>query len=589
MISTIKLILSKRHKIFFKIISLTLIVSILPIFILAFLLNRVSDRLMRENVFNEMQNISYRAVKEISLFISGTENILRLTAETVGNANSDERKLKLTLQNVVLNLDGFESISFIGENGQEVVSSDIETDKVNYKEEAFFKKAIKGDTYYSDVYIPDTLIPTIKIAVPVKTRDKVIGVLLAKITVTYLWDLIDNIKIGKTGHVYVVDKNGIVIAHIHRERILRHESFQSIPIVKNLMAGNNSTAEYINENGLNTLGSGSVVPNLGWGIVAEQPIEEAFKLIRKINQLTIILVIFTICMAVIISFLKSTKIVSPIKELTDGVRTVAKGDLSYLITVKSEDEIGELAENFNKMTSSLKSAQEQLLENEKMAILGRLSAKIAHEVRNPLQAIKGSATFFRKRFPEDDMAQDFANTIIQETDQLNRFVSDVLFFSKKIEVRFILTNMNAILENICQLVLKDKRFEEIKIQNDLDKGIQDSLLDPEHLQRAFLNVIINSAQAMPYGGEIKLRTKQITRNSKDYIEVVIQDNGTGIPTEIRENIFKPFFTTKKTGTGLGLFYFYETIKQHEGEIKLESELERGTTLFVYLPLKGLDN
>jgi len=564
-----------------------IIVSVLPILVLTLFLNRVSEDSIRKSVSTGFQSISQRAAKEVYVFISATENILKSTSEAITTIYPDEWKSKLILRNLTQDLEGFKSVSLIGTDGQEIVSSNVEIDKTNYSKEDFFKEAISGITFYSEVYISKTLMPTMKIGVPAKKLNKVIGVLVAEITVRYLWELVDDIKIGETGHAYIVSKNGTVIAHPQRERVVKQENFQYIPIVKRLLRGANATAEYVNGNKISVLGSGAIVPNLGWGIIVEQSIEEAFALVTKIRYLTISLVVLAIFFAITVGFLRAAKITSPIRQLTEGVRRVAKGDLSYSIPVKSDDEIGELAENFNKMTVSLKETQEQLIQNERLAILGRLSSKIAHEVRNPLQAIKGASEHLNDKFNKNELIQKLTKIITQEVNQLSNFIDVVLSSSKKVKLQLMFTNINAILENMYQLILKDSRFEKIKITKDFDVGIPNCFLDSEHLQRAFLNVVINAMQAISNKGEIKIGTKHITK-PENYIEITVQDNGKGVPDEIRKDIFKPFVTTKSTGTGLGLSYFYETIKQHQGEVKVESTIDKGTTFLVHLPIRKSD-
>ncbi len=593
-----------RHKIFFKISTLMIIISVVPISALAILLNKVSENSIRESVSSEFQNIAKRASQEIRVFISGTENVLKLSAEIVGDIHFDEWDLSIMLGNLGQSLEGIESIDLTNKEGKVIAGTNaevnVEEEQTNYAQEDFFKAAITGKTFYSDVYVPDTLIPTMKIAVPVRQLNEVIGVLVAEITVRYLWDLVDTIKIGKTGHALIVDKQGVVIAHPQRERILKHEDFQNLGVVGSLLKGVDATGEYVNENGVAVLGSGSVVQGLGWGIVVEQSIEEAFSLIPKIHTITIILVVLAIVFAITVGFYRAAQIILPIRQLTEGVRKVAQGDLSYSINVTSVDEIGELAENFNKMTVSLKDAREQLIQSEQLAILGKLSSKIAHEVRNPLEAIKGAAVYLKGKFGEEKI-QQFAEIIIHEVNQLNSFVSEVLYSSKKVEVRLVMGNINSVFEELHQLVLRDERFKKIKITKKIDPMVPNSFLDPIHTRMAFLNVIMNAMQSMPNGGEIMIATNiinklEIEENNylgldpdTDYIEITIRDSGKGIPEEIKKDIFKPFVTGKNTGSGLGLSYFYETIKQHHGKVRVHSKLRIGTTFLVYLPVKQVSN
>ena len=145
-----------------------IIVSVLPLSLLAFFLNKISENSIRESVSSGFQNISLRAAKETHIFISGTENIIKSVSETISIAYSDEWKSKLILRALVQNLDGFKSISFVSKGGQNIASSNIEINNYNYSKLNFFKNAIMGNTSYSEIYISETLMPTMKIGVQVK-------------------------------------------------------------------------------------------------------------------------------------------------------------------------------------------------------------------------------------------------------------------------------------------------------------------------------------------------------------------------------------------------------------------------------------
>jgi len=586
----------KNRGIFFKIIALLLTVSILPLSLLAFFLNKISKDSIRESVSSGFQNISQRTAEEIQIFISGTENIISTASEIVVSTYPDKWKLKLTLRNLVQGIDGFESMEFFDKEGRNILSTNPKGETLNYSGEEFFKKAVNGTISYSDIYISDTLMPSMKISSPVLKLNQIVGVLVAEISVRYLWEVVNNIKIGETGHAYIVDKYGTVIAHSQIERVIKHENFSHIPIIKKLLKTGPLTDEYADENGLRVLGSGTIVRNLGWGIVVEQSAKEAFSLVRKINSITIVLLIVAVFTVTLIGILRARKIVAPIKQLIHRARKVALGDLSGSIDVSTNDEIGELADSFNTMTSSLKDAQERLIQNERLAILGRISSIIAHEIRNPLEAIKGASVYLKDKYTEDEAIKKFSGIIIQESENLNNFVTEILNSTREIRLEFMTTNINAILKNTCQLISKDSRFEKIKIVKEFDKTIPNSLLDPEYLQMAFLNILINSMQAISEGGEIKIRTKKrvlsdndnsnlsATEQKKEYIETSVQDNGNGISDEIKAEIFKPFFTTKKSGSGLGLSHSYEIIRQHHGNLDLESKKGQGTNIIVQLPL-----
>jgi signal transduction histidine kinase len=223
--------------------------------------------------------------------------------------------------------------------------------------------------------------------------------------------------------------------------------------------------------------------------------------------------------------------------------------------------------------------EEQLRRADRLSALGELSAGMAHEIRNPLGAIRGTAEILQEGIPPEDKRYEFACILIREVDRLNRVVQDFLRFAKPAPVERGRFDVHEVLREI--ILLTRQQAVKNSITLELREGSLPVIAgDREQLKQAFLNLILNALQAMPYGG-----TLTITTQLHDARAVILfTDTGQGIPPADLERIFNPFFTTRKEGTGLGLAISHRIVQGHGGRIDVTSSPGEGTTFTVLLPL-----
>lgn len=306
-------------------------------------------------------------------------------------------------------------------------------------------------------------------------------------------------------------------------------------------------------------------------------------------------------------------VTKPISQLIHGMKKLSEGDLSYRINIKTKDEIGLLAQSFNSMaeeiqqyrqrmenwtktleneiqkkTAEIVRAQEQLVNAEKLASLGRMAAGVAHELNSPLTGILTFAHLIKNRIPPENR-QDIEdiNVIIEQAERCSKIVRGLLGFSRRAESEKVKTNINDLIENTLSMVKNQSKFYNIKFNINLGQDLPEVLIDSNQIQQVFLNLLLNAADAMEDKGEITIATRMAEGNGRRFIEIEFTDTGPGIPESIKDKIFEPFFTTKPTGkgTGLGLSVCYGIIKKHKGEIFVKSEYGHGASFFVRLPLE----
>ncbi len=251
--------------------------------------------------------------------------------------------------------------------------------------------------------------------------------------------------------------------------------------------------------------------------------------------------------------------------------------------LRYEEAIMRLDESHRKLkeqTDVLIETEEQLRRADRLSALGEISAGMAHEIRNPLGAIKGAAEIIKDDYTRDEPKHEFIQILLKETDRLNQIVQQFLGFAKPKSPEFQSADLNESLESVLALTAQEARKAGVKVEKKLDSSVGRRSLDAGLLRQAFLNLILNAIQAMPDGG---LLTVESALNSRA-VEVKISDTGTGITEENRRKLFSPFFTTKRNGTGLGLAITYRIIENHHGMIDVTSEPGRGTTFAVKIPV-----
>ena len=234
--------------------------------------------------------------------------------------------------------------------------------------------------------------------------------------------------------------------------------------------------------------------------------------------------------------------------------------------------------------TEMKRLQAELIQSEKLALVGKMSSSIAHELRNPLVPIGGFARIIHKKLEEGSPIKKYAEIIIKEIDRLERLLHDLLYYTKEVKPVMQPSNLNEIINEL--IILYEDTFNERKIKVDarISPEIPLITLDPTQIKQSLMNLLYNAIQAMPDGGILTIESRMEEREGIHYASVYIHDTGCGIPDEVMKRIFDPFYTTKIHGLGLGLTLTKNIIELHGGEIEVKSEGGKGTTFKISLPI-----
>ena len=232
--------------------------------------------------------------------------------------------------------------------------------------------------------------------------------------------------------------------------------------------------------------------------------------------------------------------------------------------------------------TEIKALEERLRQADRLAALGTVSAGLAHEIKNPLSAIKTFVQLLPKKFQNATFMEKFNITVPREIDRINQLVEDLLELTRSRKRPWTALNVNPLLLQITELHGEEMKKKEITFENRLDQTLPSIQGDPESLYRAFSNIVINSIQAMPNGGVLKVFSE--TDPALAMIKITFRDNGIGMDEKTAKNLFNPFFTTKDKGVGLGMALTHKIIEDHRGTIEVMSEQRRGSTFIVRLPV-----
>jgi signal transduction histidine kinase len=293
-----------------------------------------------------------------------------------------------------------------------------------------------------------------------------------------------------------------------------------------------------------------------------------------------------VLVAILFSYAVARTVTRPVEAITSTMREMAaSGDLTRRIPVSpdgrwQDEDARLLATTFNSMTDSIEKFQREGSQRERLSSLGRLSTVVAHEIRNPLMIIKTSLRTLRREDARPEQAQSAAKDIDEEVTRLNRIVTEVLDFARPIKFDLAPADLNGLAKDAVRAAGAEEG--NVRIRLELDPGIPKVTTDAERLRQALVNILGNAVHAVAgRQADIRLRTRRVDAGR---VAIVVTDNGSGIAPEDLPRLFDPYFTTRRTGTGIGLAISRNIIEGLGGRIVVASEPDRGTEVRIELPV-----
>ena len=622
------------RKLGFKIALPFILVGLLPLFTGILFLFKYTEGLIRDDACNNLGLLAKNTNEEVDRFMCSCVTDMKMLAESEDMENTEipsDKKL-FAMKKIQDYYKRFEDITMIDTKGR-VITSTTYNYRGEWRSKKWFLEAIKGNVFVSDAHIIlDPYKVVLAISVPlIDENGKIYAALVGQLNMERLWEIVDSITIGNTGFVTIMNDQQYYVAHPNKGMLFRQAPFD--PEKKSgVIDSSDSDSEmlfYSTEKYASTIEY--ELPK--WRIVVVQGERDALSNLSKLKYNVIYVLIIGLFLVVLISIFLSRSIVKPIQTLIHGMSRVSDGDLSYKTSVKSRDEIGllgvafndmlmrlnkahqelqskteELHDAFNKIsllnvtlekrveerTKELREKQHQLVQAGKLAAIGQLGAGVAHELNNPIAGILGYTQFMLDIVSKENLKIDEVYTFkkyLQHIENGSRrckeIVQNLLQFARKSPEEVVSVNVNNVVADTLSLIEHQLLVNKIEVIKNLAPDVKQVDGNRVQLQQVFTNIIINAQQAMPEGGKLFIST----RNENGNVAVEFKDTGCGIPGKYKDRIFEPFFTTKMDwkGTGLGLSICYDIIKNHSGNIVVDSQLGNGAVFTIILPVKNNKN
>jgi signal transduction histidine kinase len=304
--------------------------------------------------------------------------------------------------------------------------------------------------------------------------------------------------------------------------------------------------------------------------------------LEDLNRLLVSVGLVAVLIGSWLIFLISHTFTRPLANLASGVQALEKGDFAFPLNVQSRDEVAELTKAFDGMRKTLLKSQQDLLHAERLATIGRMASGISHDLRHPLTTILAYAEFQAESNLDAKQRQDLYGEIRLAVNKMTELISSLLDFSKARQaLNLMYGDVTETLEHTLSTLQLRPKFKEIEITL-VHEGSTEGWFDFKKLDRAFHNLLQNACEAAPAeAGKVKVEARGVN----NHVEIAVQDNGPGIPESIREDVFQPFATYgKEGGTGLGLAVVQKVVRDHGGEVKVETTGHDGTTFKIILPM-----
>ncbi len=468
------------------------------------------------------------------------------------------------------------------------------------------------------------LYPTVTVSVPILDSRvppaRSVGVLMARISLNPLSTMLA-MEFPSTGKSQsaVVAPDGFLIAHSDPKEIYRPDARIPDEVLKVVTTQSNERGggELPLPDGRKLLAAFAETHDLGWIVYVQQPVEVAYQSSEEMKSQIFKVLVWVVLATVLLSLAVAGHITQPIRILKEAADRLGKGQFEDLPeVVATNDEIGDLAQTFLGMSESLKektgelihakqelekftkflekrvdartrelkAAQDELIKKERLAAIGQMASVVGHEIRNPLAVINNSIYFIKTKLstgqePDPKVAKHI-KIIESEIQQANGIINEILTYSRQREMQLERVQLNHWLEELLSVYPFPSHIQVEKRFDPVDPPL---MLDLTEMQQAVRNLIGNGIEVMPApkGGKITVRTRIA---EPGWVEIDIEDSGAGIPQDVLDKIFAPFFTTKARGTGLGLAVVRKVIDRHKGRVDVQSQVGVGTTFRIFLPV-----
>lgn len=452
------------------------------------------------------------------------------------------------------------------------------------------------------IYLHPVTGPTLHLAQTIRLSGGApAGVIVATLILAATLDpvILDSIGLGRTGEAYLINRDKVMLTP---SRFMGHPDPLTHTMdtegIRAALIGRDGAGIYAGYDGETVIGAWTYLPEHGWALIVEMKAAEAFAPLRRMRRDAVLAALLTLGAVTLIVAWLSRSISAPIHRLAEASLRVSRGDLSPAVTVRLRDELGDLAERFNEMIESLRDsrsalqdaydkllhAQKQVVQAERLAAVGEVVASVVHEIRNPLSAVKMNLRILENKLSADANAAEHFRLAREQTDRLETMLAELLDLSKPVALQRVTVPVRDVITDAVTLFRAAGSADRITISTDAPDSLPPLWVDRARIGQVLLNLLLNAQAAMETDGALHIVAELIRENGAPVVRLTISDNGGGISAENLNRVFEPFFTTRKSGTGLGLPNARKIVEAHGGTIRAASEPGKGTTMTVVLPI-----
>lgn len=603
-----------------------------------------AERVLREK--------AQSAAQLVAEFIDGIEGQMGWTGGPEWTLVSHEQR-RFDLARLLRQAPAIADVAYIDGNGREQLrlsrlEPDLAGEGADVSTEPRFARAIADRVWYGPVYFRFESEPYMTLSIRHAGRRP--GVTVATVNLKLIWDVIAAIRVGESGYAYVTDASGRLVAHPDMSLVLRGTNLSRLPQVAHALRDVPAAEEGLaapaplDPVGGAVLSAHAPITSLNWSVFLEIPRREVLAPLLSTLYSTLAMLGASVLFAILLGAWLGHRMAVPIRQLESGAQRLGEGDLGQRIAVTSRDEIGALARRFNIMAArvqdaketleakvvertlelarsleGLRAAQDRLVQTEKLASLGQLTAGIAHEIRNPLNfvnnftelstellgeveaALGAAGSAIEPRLAEGvtellAMLRDNLARVTQHGRRADRIIANMLAHSREDGGEWRRVEVNALVEEALNLAFHGTRTARagfsVIIERSFDTAAGDIECQPQDLMRALLNVIGNGFDALRQGrpravqGDDAPTLRVSTQAAAGQVQIRVRDNAGRMTESVRSRLFEPFFTTKPPGegTGLGLSLTYDIVaKLHHGTIEVAAKPGLFTEFIITLP------
>lgn len=562
-------------------------IVVLSLAITGLILSWASYRSFKQTVRQDYTSIIKSSAGEIRAFVQSSRTGIESLAWVVAATKVDAWQQQMALTAFHHIADQFVTLTLLSQDGQEPVAVGQRLGAEALDQLDVYREAAAGRLATSQVMVTPEHLPYIYLAAPVMRLGRVSQVLTAELNLKAIWDVLEGIRIGETGMVYLLDDSGKLIAHREIDRVVKAE--QGVPpfVVQQLLESPDDLVEWSEEHS-----DGSWfclaynVPGVDWFLALRQKEREIYGYLYESFWLALVITLLIIAITTLLTWSRIRRFLQPVHILHREVQRFGRGELEQRVAIATQDEIGELGTAFNDMADSLKQLVEREVESARelaqarnLATLGAASSKVTHEVGNLLNNMAATLYILKN----DQLSAGSRKAVeIMEKDavRVRTFIQNFLQFAKKPELNLQRASLEGTLRELLYVMRAQAESRGITLNLDWPAELPPVAVDLGLIHQVFTNILKNALEAMADGDRIDVSG----RLTDGFLEIRIADTGPGMTPEIKGRIFDPFFTTKgKQGTGLGLAIGKTIVEAHRGSITCDSEPGRGTVFVVSLP------